>query len=44
MKAKDFDKKFDENKKDIVDDLDLWSGLKLRLRKSLNRDATSSTR
>ncbi len=23
MKAKDFDKKFDDNKKDIIDDLDL---------------------
>lgn len=25
MKAKDFDKKFDDNKKDIIDDLDLSS-------------------
>ncbi len=25
MKAKDFDKKFDENKQDIIDDLDLSS-------------------
>mgnify|MGYP000152982965 FL=1 len=25
MKAKDFDKKFDENKTDIIDDLDLFT-------------------
>ena len=39
MKAKDFDKKFDEGEKDIVDDLDLSSARRVNLeQKRINVD------
>jgi len=42
MKTKDFDKKFDEDKKDIVDDLDLSSSRRVnQAQKRINVDFPS---
>lgn len=42
MKAKDFDKKFDDGKEDIVDDLDLASGRRINQeQKRINVDFPS---
>lgn len=42
MKAKDFDKKFDDDKKDIIDDLDLSKGRRVnREQKRINVDFPS---
>lgn len=39
MKAKDFDKKFDEDKEDVIDDLDLASGRRVnQAHKRINVD------
>jgi len=42
MKAKDFDKKFDEGKEDIIDDLDLSRGRRVnQITKRINVDFPS---
>lgn len=42
MKAKDFDKKFDEDKKDVIDDLDLSTARRAnRDQKRINVDFPS---
>ncbi|WP_404356711.1 type II toxin-antitoxin system BrnA family antitoxin [Methylotuvimicrobium sp. KM1] len=42
MKAKDFDKKFDEGKEDIIDDLDLSRGRRVKqISKRINVDFPS---
>ena len=42
MKAKDFDKKFDEGKEDIIDDIDLSKGRRVnREQKRINVDFPS---
>lgn len=42
MKTKDFDKKFDEGKEDVVDDLDLSSGRRVKqVQKRINVDFPS---
>ncbi|MCD2448914.1 CopG family transcriptional regulator [Methylicorpusculum oleiharenae] len=42
MKAKDFDKKFDEGKEDIIDDLDLSRGRRVNhIQKRINVDFPS---
>jgi hypothetical protein len=42
MKAKDFDKKFDEGKEDVIDDLDLSRGRRVnQVQKRINVDFPS---